>query len=101
MKRRPGKVPRPPLELLPRCYWVMVTAVSSIWKLVASEVSSVPVNFRVTAEPLNAMRLIDCCAYAAFLFRLLSVCSVVVLPASVSLSNCVVVVVSALWMRIQ
>jgi len=76
-------------------------AVSSTTKDVCSDESSVPVNFRVTVCPANADRLAVRWVYPLALLRLEKVATVVVPTVTVSLSNWVVVVVSAesMWRK--
>jgi hypothetical protein len=62
---------------------------------VCSDESSVPVNSRVTVEPANPAMLNDFWLYPVALFRLEYVASVVAPRFTVSVSNAVVVVVSA------
>src|SRR3954470_6334869 len=76
------------------CGQLTVSAVSSMTNDVSSEESSVPVNLTVTVCPAKAARSYECWVYGPAL-RLENTCNVVVPTCTVSLSYCLVVVVSA------
>src|SRR3954468_10756853 len=97
---RPGG-PRPATAPRSEADQLTLSAVSSMTNDVCSEESSVPVNFTVTVCPAKPDTLNDFCAYPVLWFRFEYVASVVVPICTVSLSNCVVVVVSAVSMCSQ